>query len=436
LFDRTGLDYPGALSFLDRHLNREAVAGKYDGLSLDTMHRLMAVLDDPQHAYRVIHITGTNGKGSVGRMASALLKESGLAVGTYASPHLQRLNERLSWNLEPIDDDTLASTVSRLADLEPVAGVEASYFELVTAAALSWFAEIAVDVAVVEVGLLGRFDATNVVDADVAVITNIGRDHTDGVGDWRRAIAAEKAGIVKPGSFLVLGESDPALRPVFEAEPHAGTWVRGDDFDLEADREAVGGRVVDIRTPGGVIDDIFLPVHGRHQADNAAIATTAVEAFFARELDADLVRDAFAGLTLPGRFEVVGRSPLVVIDGAHNPAGAAAVAETLARDFDTPGRLIVVIGLLGERDVDEMLDAFDVGRADFVIACTAASPRAVPAHLIADAARRLAPRADVEIVSSVADAVERARVLADDDDVVLVSGSLYVAGAARTHLVR
>ncbi len=436
MLDGPGLDYPGALSYLDRHLNREAVAGRFEGLSLDTMHRLMDVLGDPQRAYKVVHITGTNGKGSVGRMVSVLLKEHGLTVGTYASPHLERVNERLSWDLEPIDDAAFAAVISHLADLEPLAGVEASYFELLTAAALSWFAEIAVDVAVVEVGLLGRFDATNVVDAQVAVVTNIGRDHTDGVGDWRAAVAGEKAGIIKPDSFLVLGETDAALRAVFEREPHVGTWVRGDDFDVDADREAVGGRMIDIRTPGGVIDDVFIPVHGRHQADNAALAVTVAEAFFGRALEADVVREAFLGLTLPGRFEVVGRSPLVVIDGAHNPAGAQAVAETLADDFDSPGRRIVVVGLLGERDPDEMLAALDIDRADFVIACTAPSPRAIPAHVIAEAARRLAPQADVEVVSSVDDAVDRAGALADEDDAVLITGSLYVAGAARTHLTR
>ena len=189
------MDYPGALAYLDEHINREATAGRIAGLSLEPIERLLAVLGDPQRAYPVIHVTGTNGKGSVGRMASALLAAHNLTVGTYASPHLERVNERLLWNLQPIENEPFAALIAEVAELEPLSGVTPSYFELLTAAALSWFAEIAVDVAVVEVGLLGRWDATNVVDADVAVVTNIGQDHTDGVGDWRQRIAAEKAGI-------------------------------------------------------------------------------------------------------------------------------------------------------------------------------------------------------------------------------------------------
>src|SRR3954470_10240656 len=206
------MNLPDALDFLDRHQNLELSPGKIEGLSLDHMQRLVEVLGDPHRAFPVIHITGTNGKGSVARMVTSLLVESGLSVGTYTSPHLEALNERISWNGEPIDDASLAAAIADVATLEPLSGVTPSWFEIVTAAALAWFAAVAVDVAVVEVGLLGRFDATNVVDADVAVITNVGFDHTDGVGDWRAAIAHEKAGIVKPGSFLVLGETDESLR--------------------------------------------------------------------------------------------------------------------------------------------------------------------------------------------------------------------------------
>jgi len=173
---------------------------------------------------------------------------------------------------------------------------------------------------VVEVGLLGRYDATNVVDAQVAVVTNVGMDHTDGEGDWRAGVAWEKAGIIKPGSFLVLGEPDPALRPIFEDEAGDRLWVRGEDYDVMSDHVAVGGHMVELRTPGGEIDEILLPLHGRHQADNAATALAATEAFFARPLDPDVVRAGFAAVEVPGRFEVVRRNPLVLLDGAHNPA--------------------------------------------------------------------------------------------------------------------
>src|SRR5690606_32993237 len=188
-----------------------------------------------------------------------------------------------------------------------------SYFELLTAAGYAWFSEVAVDVAVVEVGLLGRYDATNVADGQVAVVTNVARDHTDGRGDWRRDVAGEKAGIVKPGSHLVLGEPDAGLRDVFTAEGPEALWVRGDDFGVVRDRLALGGHLLDLRTPLARHDEVFLPVHGAHQADNAAAAVAAVEAFFGRPLDDDVVAEAFARLRLPGRLEVLHRAPLLVL---------------------------------------------------------------------------------------------------------------------------
>ena len=427
------MDLGDALAYLDRHLNREATAGRLEGLHLDHMHRLMEVLGDPHRSYPVIHITGTNGKGSVARMVTALLVESGLSVGTYTSPHLERLNERLARNGEPIGDDDLARIISGLASREPMLGITPSWFELMTAAALDWFAEVAVDVAVVEVGLLGRFDATNVVDADVAVITNIGFDHTDGAGDWRSAIASEKAGIIKSGSFLVLGETDEDLRSIFLAERPRQTWERDVDFAVVQSLAAVGGRLVDIQTPLGRLDELFLPVHGDHQADNAAIAVAAVEAFFGRAIDQDIAEQAFAGLVLPCRLEVLGHGPLVIVDGAHNPAGAEAVANTLAEDFDVAGRRILVVGMLQGRDPAALLEALDLDRYDQVIATSPAWSRAVPAREMGEAVTALG--AAVEVVTEVGDAVDRALELATEDDVVVVTGSLYVAGEARSHLL-
>ena len=211
------MELAAALRYLDQHTNLEATAGRAEGLSLDRMRALVGVLGDPQTAYPVIHITGTNGKGSVARMVTELLRASGLSVGTYTSPHLERINERIAWDGEPIDDSRLAEAITAVSEVEPLAGVTPSYFEILTAAAFRYFAEVAVDVAVVEVGMLGRYDATNVADATVAVLTNVGHDHTDGVGAWRAAIAEEKVGIVKPGCTFVLGETDPELRPIFAA---------------------------------------------------------------------------------------------------------------------------------------------------------------------------------------------------------------------------
>jgi dihydrofolate synthase/folylpolyglutamate synthase len=430
------VDLPEARAWLDTHVNHETGAvpraGSVGELSLDRMQALVAVLDEPQRQYPVIHLTGTNGKGSTGRMITALLVESGLTVGTYSSPHLRRINERICRNGEPIADDELARMLSDLERLVPVAGVEPSWFELVTAAAFQWFAEVAVDVAVVEVGLLGRFDATNVADGAVAVITNIGPDHTDFREGWRRAVADEKAGIVKPGSTLVLGETDPELRPIFLEAGAAEVWEREEQFACEENLLAVGGRSLDLRTPSGTIDDVFLPLHGAHQGDNAACALAAVEAFFGAGLATDVVRDGFATVTSPGRFEVVQRSPLVVLDGAHNAAGAAVAAQTLADDFDVPGERILVVGVLAPRDPVSILEALDAPTAGLVIACTPDSPRAVPASTVATAAASLGVPA--EVVPDVGRAVDRAIGQAGEDDAVLIAGSLYVVGAARTHL--
>ncbi len=427
------MDYRDALGFLDRHINLEARAGRIEGLSLDTMRKLLDVLGNPERAYRSVHITGTNGKGSVARLTSSLLIESGLTVGTYASPHLQRINERLQWNLEPISDEAFGSVIGEVAALSPLAGVEASYFELLTAAALTWFAEIAVDVAVVEVGLLGLFDATNVVDGDVAIVTNVGQDHTDLIGDWRTKVAEEKAGIIKPSSYAVIGEEDPDLVELFRRRPSLGSSAMGVDFEVRDARPAVGGQVLDLVTPAGAYEEVFLPLYGAHQADNALVALVAAEAFFGRELPDDVVEAAFGSLLVPGRFELVRRAPVVIIDGAHNPPGAAAAAMTLDEQFDLGGRRILVLALLQDRDPAQMLDAFGAATADLVVATEVDSARAMPAAAIAAAARALG--IEVETVAGVADAIERAVTVAGDEGVVLIAGSLYLAGEAREILV-
>jgi dihydrofolate synthase/folylpolyglutamate synthase len=436
------LDIDKALHYLDAHINLEVltgVAGRVEGLSLDRMRRVVDVLGDPQRDYPVIHLTGTNGKGSTARMISALLGAHDLSVGTFTSPHLEHITERISRNGEPIDAESFAQVVGELASLEDLMGVRPSYFELLAAAAFSWFSQVAVDVAVVEVGMLGRWDATNVADGQVAVVTNIGKDHVepgadaDGSGDWRADIAREKSGIVKPDSVLVLGETDPALRPIFEAAAPAGAWVRDEDFGVVTDRLAIGGHVLDLRTPHGEVEEVLLPVHGAHQADNAACALAAVEAFFGRAVHPEVVAQAFAGLRLPGRFEVLHRGPLLILDGAHNPDGAVAAARTLADEFEVAGRRRWVLGILGGRDVGEMIDAFGVRPGDEVVACTPPSPRGVPADDLADVV--VARGVDVEVEPDVGAAVARAwraALDAGEGDVVMVTGSLYTVGAART----
>jgi dihydrofolate synthase/folylpolyglutamate synthase len=427
------VNFSDALRYLDQHINLEANAGRIEGLSLERMRALVAIMGDPHRSYPTVHVTGTNGKGSTTFMISALLHARGLSVGTYTSPHVETINERIRWNLEPVDDQTFADVIGDLAALEPMlGGRRPSYFELVTAGALQWFADSVVDVAVIEVGVLGRYDATNVVDGDVAVITNVGRDHTDGVGDWRRRIAHEKAGIIKPNSVVVLGETDSALRGVFLDEPHAGLIERGIDYAVLDNRLAVGGRVIDVRTPKRTYRDVFVSLNGGHQGDNAAAAIAAAEAFFDAPLEDDVVAEALSSVAIPGRFEIMQRNPLVVIDVAHNPEGARVATQTMYEGFGEGRSRILVVGLLQGRDIAAMLDEFDARTAEFVICCTADSPRAYSASEIAAAAR--AKGIDAEVVPAIADAIERAFALADNDAVILIAGTTYVVGNARTIL--
>jgi len=423
---------PAALAYLDAHVNFETAPARRAHPTLDRIREVCALLGDPQSAYPVVHLTGTNGKGSSARMISALLAAHGLSVGMYTSPHLERINERMVWNGEPIDDDALADALLAFEPIEDHMGVRLTHFEVLTAAALRWFADVAVDVAVLEVGLGGRWDATNVADATVAVVTNVGLDHAEVIGPTRADIATEKAGIVKPGSLLVLGEPDPELLPIFEARDADAVWVRGRDYGWAKNVVAVGGRLVDLFTPSGVTPDVFVPLHGPHQADNAAGALAAAEAFFGRRLDARAVADAFAVVEVPGRFEVVRRRPLVVLDGAHNPEGARAVRATLDDDFAGRSPDVLVVGFTGQRDALAMLRALDASRSRLVIACKPPSPRGLDPAAVAAAGSSLGVRA--EVVPSVASAVARATELVGDDDFVMVTGSLHVVGEARAAL--
>jgi len=423
-----------ALAWLDSHVNLEVNAASERRVMTPTLDRIEALtqlLGSPQLEFPTVHLTGTNGKTSVARMTTSLLVESGLSVGAYTSPHLERVNERMAWNGEPIDDDTLAHLLTTLATVEEHIEERPTFFELLTAAALEWFADIAVEAAVVEVGLGGRWDATNVVSGDVAVVTNVSIDHVEYLGPTREQIAAEKAGIVKPGSVLVLGETDPALADIFDARVAGRVVRRGSDFGVGSQRVALGGRVVDLFTPAATYTDVFLPLHGAHQVDNAAIALMAAEAFVGAPLSPDLVATAFAAVRSPGRLEVVGHQPLVLLDGAHNVAGGVALCRALAEEFaDSPRTLVA--GLLREKEPHEMLEALGVRQAARVICCRPPSPRALDPAQVAGAARDLGVDAErIEVVDGVEDAVARALAVTAPDEQVVVTGSLYVVGAAR-----
>ncbi len=429
------MDFQGALGFLDRHVNLEATAGRVHGLSLDVMRGLVACMGDPQQDVRTIHVTGTNGKGSVAAMAASLLDALGLRVGVYSSPHVDTIRERLAIGGTIIDEEEFANLIGDLARYAETASETPSYFELMTAAALLWFANEAVDVAVVEVGLLGRFDATNVVESDVAVVTNIGRDHTDGQGDWRRAIAGEKAGIVRAGRPLVLGETAIDVRDLFLAEQPDPLFECGRDFGVTATQMAVGGQQVDLFGPHGRYDEVFVSLLGAYQADNAAVALAAVEAFVGAPLGEEVVEQGFGTVRLPGRLEVAATGPLVLLDGAHNQEAARAVAEAVPEIFfegHAAGRRIIVFGALGPREPSEMLEELAVLAPELVVTCTAPSPRSVSADRLAEMARGLG--LDAEPVSAVGDAVRLAVTLADEDDMVLVTGSFYVLAPAREAL--
>jgi len=427
------MDLAGALAYLDDHVNLETDASaRAASKRLDRVGRLVELMGEPQRAYPVVHLTGTNGKGSTARMLTSLLVTKGLSAGTYTSPHLERFNERIAWNGEPISDAAFVEIVEAVASVERVMDDAPTVFEILTAAAFRWFADIAIDVGVIEVGLGGRWDATNVADGQVAVVTNVSLDHAETIGPTLTDIATEKAGIVKPDSTLVLGETEPRLAEIFRAAGAAEVWERDHDFGCVANGLAHGGRLLDLRTPGAAYDDVYLPLHGAHQGDNAVVALAAAEAFFGAPLDPELVGDAFAAVRVPGRLEVVDRQPLVVLDGAHNPAGAAAAADAIAEAFgDAAGKLLIV-GLLQGKDPMEMLEALEARGARLLVACPAPSPRTLPPQDVAAAAQSMGIEA--EAASSVPEALARALAVASPDDLVLVSGSLYVVGAARAAL--
>ena len=428
------MQYGEALNYLDEHASYEKT-GRVESPSLDNINTFMDLMGQPHLSYPVIHITGTNGKGSTTQIITQLLIAHGLQVGTYTSPHLETLTERISRNNEPISEQDFADCVAAIADIEVIGGVRPSYFEVMTAAAFRYFADTAVDVAVIEVGMLGRWDATNVVNSSVAVITNIALDHTEFAGPRLEDIAFEKVGISKPGSVLVVGDTNEELREIWNAAESAAVLLRGNDFEISENELAVGGRMIDVRTERAVYKELPLPLHGQHQGENASIALTAVEEFFGNVLDIEVVREGFAAVKMPGRFEVLGRGPLVVIDGAHNPAGADVCAQVFFDDFSPEGKRILVVGALKGRDPQMLLSALRADEFDVVICCTAPSPRGLMANDLGSAAKQMGCE-QVVVCETVEAACDKALNIAREEDAVLVAGSLYVVGSARTFLRR
>ena len=433
----SGFDAPG---WLNAHVNLESInvpAGSRRGPpTLERISTLMQYLGSPEVEFPAIHVTGTNGKTTTVRVLTELLTALGMKVGAYTSPHLEHVNERMAIDGEPIDDDALEEMLYAVSLVEDSVGVQPSYFDAVTAAAFRWFADEAVDVAVIEVGMGGTWDATNVVDGRVAVVTNVSIDHVDYLGPTREQIAQEKAGIVKPGATLVLGETDAHLQAIFEAHGAGRVFRRDVDFGISRNVLAIGGRLVDVRSPGAEYPDVFLSLHGAHQADNAAIALAAAESFVGATLDFDVVADAFGRVRSPGRLEVVGRQPLVLLDGAHNVAGAQALRRALDEEF-SEGQRTLVVGLLQGKEPREMLEALGVDELEgLLVCCRPPLARALEPSFVAKAAVDLGLAEDrIEVVDTVAEAVSSALIATPTDGQIVITGSLYVVGAARSILV-
>lgn len=426
------MNYREAVDYLDRHIGRGVVPG------LTRISALLDLMGNPEQAYPIIHVAGTNGKTSVTRMASILCVAHGLTTGTFTSPHLERIEERIALNLRNPDEEAFAQAVQDVAAFADIfeerVGETLTYFELMAAVAVAWFADQAVDAAVVEVGLGGRLDATNAVHGRVAVLTGVGLDHTEYLGNTLEEIAGEKLAIVEEGAVLVTGplpQNIARLARRTGARLGVNTHVFGADFGVEGASPALGGWTVDIQGLHGLYEDVYLPVHGRFQTVNFSVALASVEALVGRELDHEAVIDAAAAFSAPGRMEPVGTNPLVLLDSAHNANAFEVLEQALAEEF-IGTRWVLVLGVMADKDVEAMIRAVS-GRLLRVVTTAVDAPRAVPAT---ELAARIAPLVDVEVgaVDDPHEAVDLARGMAGEDGGVLVAGSIYLLGAVRAHL--
>jgi dihydrofolate synthase / folylpolyglutamate synthase len=404
---------------------------------LDRMRALSELLDHPQRTYPSIHITGTNGKTSTAIVATEMLRALGLGVGTYTSPHLHSVRERIAYDGAPIGEDEFAEA---FAYLEPfltqvdARGERVTYFETLTMLAQAWFAERSVDAAVIEVGMGGEWDATNLVDSRVAVITEVAVDHPE-LGATPVEIAREKVGIIKEGAVVVTGETEPAVLEVIAEKTRqigAELRVEGSRFALEDRRLAVGGQVIDLRIGDRRYEEVFVPVYGERLATDAVLGVAAVSAFIGdREIDDAVLRAALGNVKTPGRLEVLKRRPLVIVDGAHNPDAADALRAAVEESFRWE-RLVLVLGILSDKDIAGVTRIL-APMADVVIATRPTSTRAAGADLVAKEAEALGFEANT--TNTVEGAVALALEQAGDEDCVLIAGSFYTVAEARNVLL-
>lgn len=415
--------------------------------SLDRIQAVMELLGDPQRTFPVVHITGTNGKTSTSRIVEAVLREMGLKTGRFTSPHLHSMLERISLGGRPIDAERFLAAYDEVAPFIAIVdarsqaegGPRMTYFEVLVAAAYAAFADLPVDVAVVEVGMGGAWDATNVVDAPVSVVTPIDVDHRHFLGDTPADIAQEKSGIIKPDAITVSGlqpDADAASVLVDRAEEVGARIVfEGNEFGVLAREVAVGGQQVSLRGLAGDYPDLFLPLHGAHQAQNAAVAVAAVEAFVGggeQQLDLEVLRAGLATVESPGRLEIVRRSPTVLVDAAHNPAGARALRDAM-NDAFTFVRLVGVVAVMKDKDVAEILEVLEPA-LDEIVVTRNSSPRSMRANELGEIAVDIFGEHRVTVVADLPDALDRAAGLADEGGVaggVLATGSVVTAADVR-----
>jgi dihydrofolate synthase / folylpolyglutamate synthase len=419
---------------------------------LSRIESLLDLLGAPQRTYPSIHITGTNGKTSTARMVDALLRAHGLRTGRYTSPHLETVRERICLDGEPISEERFVAVYNEVAPLAELVdakpGEPLTYFDMTTTLAFAAFADAPVDVAVVEVGLGGAEDSTNVLHAGICVITPIGLDHTEWLGDTITDIALAKAGIVHSGATLICAaQPEEAAEPILERCAEVGATVarEGGEFGVLHRELAVGGQVLALQGLGGGYDELYLPLHGAHQAQNAAVALAAVEAFLgagkARQLDVETVRAGFADVTSPGRLERVRTAPTILLDAAHNPHGMAATVAALAEEFGFR-RLVAVVAVLADKDAAGMLELLEPV-VDAVVVSRNSSTRTLPAEKLGALAVDIFGEERVRVEPELPDAIAAAVALAESDVDgelggvgVVITGSVMTVADARKLLKR
>ena len=407
---------------------------------LEPTRRAVELLGDPQRSYRVIHITGTNGKTSTTRFIERLLREHGLRTGRFTSPHLVKLNERMAIDGEPVEDQVLwevyqdIEPVLDMVDAELVAAGDTrlTFFEALAVLGFAVFADAPVDVLVLEVGMGGEWDSTNVADGDVAVFTPVSLDHMDRLGNTIAEIAKTKSGIIKPDAIVVSSAQTADALPVIEAKAAstaAGFKLLGRDAKVLSAEVVPGGQRITVQGLAGEYRDLFLPLYGEFQAENLATAIMSVEAFLGGgnlAIADDVIRVAVVDMSSPGRLQIVSNNPLTILDGAHNPGGAASLAKALATQFDAP-KTIGIIGVLGEKDAAATLAPL-AKSFDHVIVAASSSPRAVAAEELAKVAATVFGAENLLVAESVAEAYEIAQTMVFEGGAIVVTGSLSMVG--------